>query len=71
MSKTSNRDWIRPDGLLLPIGTTVVILRPNLHEGLNAEVVKHVEGMNYLKVTASNGSVFHAMAGGNELEPSL
>lgn len=58
-----------PSGPMLPVGTKVMVLRPNLWAGASGEVVKHKGDKHWVKVPALNGNgYFHGVATLSELK---
>lgn len=55
-------------GKMLPIGTKVAVLRPNLWAGCSGFVVKHENDKHWCWLSAKSEDYFHALATIEELK---
>lgn len=71
-STNRERDFSKPDGVLLPVGTSVLVLRPSIYFDAVGAVEKHVDGMNHVKLNSKYpDEYYHAQLPGGELEPYI
>jgi hypothetical protein len=71
--KSNAAPKVSQDAPVIPIGTQVVIMRPNLWANCTGEVVKHNEDRTHrIKIQNKDGSGFwHTDAPGSQLEVDL
>ncbi len=54
-----------------PVGSSIIVLRPNLWHGTRGEVVAETNGIHRCRLAGLNGETFHCDAPGEQLQIDL